>query len=100
MSTILKGDILNVGQLENEIFNALNFYGCGFDYTGPTDQCEAQRQFANRLANAISNGVSRGVQQYLAQTVKTINEPTLQAPDGRNYLHIHPNIPQYNLTAP
>jgi hypothetical protein len=98
MSAILKGDILNVGQLENEIFNALNFYGCGFDYNGPTDQCEAQRQFANRLANAISNGVSRGVQQYLAQTVKTINQPTLIPDVG--YIHTHPNIPQYDLTAP
>lgn len=72
MSTILKGNILNVGQLENEIFNALNFYGCGFDYKGPTDQCEAQRQFANRLANAISNGVSRGVQQYLLSNVTAV----------------------------
>jgi hypothetical protein len=96
MSTILKGNILNVGQLENEIFNALNFYGCGFDYTGPTDQCEAQREYANRLANAISNGVSKGVQQYLLQTVTT--NPNVSSPSGGT-IHVHALIPD-TLNAP
>lgn len=100
MSAILKGNILGTGQLEQEIFNALNSgFGCSeYSNSAPQDPCEAQQLYAKRLANAISEAVSKGVQQYLAQTVKTINLPTLVAPGPAP--HVHPNVPQYNLLAP
>jgi hypothetical protein len=100
MSTILKGDILNVGQLENEIFNAINYFGCANGYTASEDPCEAQRQFASRLANAISEAVAKGVQNYLSNTVKTVNVPTLPNTDGTIPAHIHPNEPTFDLIAP
>ena len=100
MSTILKSDILNVGKLENEIFNAINFFGCTEGYVGPEDPCEAQRVFSQRLANAISEGVARGVQNYLTATVTTINTPTLLNTDGGVPPHAHPNVPQFSLNAP
>jgi hypothetical protein len=100
MSGILKSDILNVGQLEDQIFNAINWFGCSEGYTGPVDPCEAQRAFAQRLANAISDGVAKGVQQYLNQTVKTVNDATLENTDGGVPPHIHPNVLQYDLNAP
>lgn len=98
MSGILKSDILGTGTLEQRIFNAINFFGCAEGYTFSTDPCEAQREYARRLADAISEGVAKGVQQYLTETVKTINQPTL---DGSGpAVHIHPNVPQYDLRAP
>lgn len=100
MSSILKGDILNVGQLEELIFNAINFLGCTGNVTQPVDPCDAQREFARRLANAISQGVATGVQNYLNQTVKTINQDTLEGSGGQDNLHVHPNVAQYSLTAP
>ena len=100
MSAILKGNILGVGQLEELIFNAINFLGCSGNVTQPVDPCEAQRQFSQRLANAISQGVAIGVQNYLNATVKTINQATLEGSGGEDNLHIHPNVPQYSLTAP
>lgn len=102
MSAILKGNILSVGQLEEQLFQAINSFGCTSPTEIPKDPCAAQRLMSQRLANAISDAVSKGVQQYLAQAVKTINEPTLEGGGGgeNNYSHIHPNVPQYNLTAP
>lgn len=100
MSTTLKGNILSNGDLENLIYDAINFFGCSEGYNGPEDPCDAQRRFAQRLAQAISQGVAIGVQQYLNQAVKTINQPTLANSDGIIPSHIHPNIPQYNLIAP
>lgn len=100
MSGILKNDILQVGQLEEEIYQAINFFGCSSGYVGPKDPCEAQREFARRLADAISDGVSRGVQKYLRDAVKTINQPTQEGSGGNDNPHIHPNIPQYDLNAP
>lgn len=100
MSAILKGDILSVGQLEQLIFDAINFLGCSGNLTVPIDPCEAQRDFSRRLANAISQGVAIGVQNYLNATVKTINQATLEGSGGQDDLHIHPNVPQYSLTAP
>jgi len=100
MSAILKGNILSNGQLKTEIYDAINFFGCKDGYTGPTDPCKAQDEFAQRLANAISEGVSKGVQAYLAQSVKTINQQTLPNSDGSIPAHIHPNVPEYKLTAP
>jgi hypothetical protein len=87
MSQILKGNILNIGQLEEEIYKAINFFGCSDGYKGPTDPCQAQREFSQRLAIAISNAVSKGVQQYLlsnvtvipGQLVVTAGSPTAQA---------------------
>jgi hypothetical protein len=100
MSAILKSDILGVGDLEQEIFQAINFFGCAQGYTQTTDPCEAQRIFAQRLADAISDGVSRGVQKYLREVVKTINQPTLTNSDGSIPPHVHPNVPLYDLQAP
>jgi hypothetical protein len=100
MSGILKGDILNSGNLEKEIYDAINFFGCKEGYTGPTDPCKAQEEFAQRLADAISEGVARGVQKYLQDSVKTINKPTLQNSGGTIPSHIHPNVPLYSLQAP
>lgn len=100
MSQILKTNILSVGRLEEEIYQAINFFGCSNGYTGPTDPCQAQREFSRRLADAISDGVSRGVQEYLRTAVKTINTPTEEGSGGRDNLHVHPNAPQYDLTAP
>lgn len=95
MSTILKGNILNTGQLEQEIFKALNFFGCG-EYSGPKDPCEAQKEFSKRLANAISEAVSKGVQQYLRDTVRT--NPNVSGPSG-GAIHTHALIPD-TLNAP
>ncbi len=101
MSQILKGNILNIGQLEEQIFQAMNSFGCKeLPEDIPTDPCEIQRLMAKRLANAISDAVSKGVQQYLTQAVKTVNESTLEGGGGNETQHIHPNVPQYNLTAP
>jgi hypothetical protein len=104
MSTILKGNILSVGQLEEQIFQAMNSFGCTEPPKEPNklpeDPCEIQRLMAKRLANAISDAVSKGVQQYLTQAVKTVNESTLEGGGGNETQHIHPNVPQYNLTAP
>lgn len=100
MSGILKGNILGTGTLEQRIFDAINFFGCAKGYTATTDPCEAQREYAKRLADAISEGVSKGVQQYLANTVKTINQPTQQGSGGIDIPHVHPNIPQFDLNAP
>lgn len=100
MSGILKDDILKVGELEKEIYDAINFFGCTSGYTATDDPCEAQRQFAKRLADAISDGVSKGVQKYLRETVKTINQPTLTNSDGTVPSHVHPNVPIFDLNAP
>ena len=106
MSAILKGNILNVGQLEEEIYKAIDFYGCNTQYKQPIDPCQAQRDFSKRLANAISEGVSRGVQAYLNQTVTAKTQPTLEGggggdPETGGYgIHIHGNVPEYNLNAP
>jgi len=100
MSQVLKGNILGVGTLENRIFEAINFFGCANGYTFDADPCVAQRKFAERLAEAISEGVSKGVQEYLKSTVKTINQPTLDGSGGMDNPHVHPNLPQYDLTAP
>lgn len=95
MSAILKGNILNTGALEQEIFKALNFYGCA-EYTGPKDPCEAQKEFSKRLADAISEAVSKGVQQYLISSVKT--NPNVSSPSGGT-IHVHALIPD-TLSAP
>jgi hypothetical protein len=100
MSGILKGNILGTGELEKLIYDAINFFGCTNGYTATTDPCEAQRIFSQRLANAISQGVAMGVQQYLNQTVKTINQPTLVGSGGIDNPHQHPNLPQFDLNAP
>jgi hypothetical protein len=103
MSAILKGNILSVGNLEQQIFQAINSFGCKEPPKDiPEDPCETQRLMANRLANAISDAVSKGVQQYLAQAVKTMNQDTLVGGGGgeNESAHTHPNVPQYNLTAP
>lgn len=100
MSAVLKGNILSNGQLEELIFQAINSFGCANGYEGPIDPCLAQREFSRRLADAVSQGVSIGVQEYLRQSVKTINQPTLTNTDSGIIPHIHPNISQYNLTAP
>lgn len=98
MSQILKGNILDVGQLENQIFQAINFFGCAEPggYTATTDPCEAQRIFSQRLANAISDGVAKGVQQYLLQSVLT--NPNVSSPSGGT-VHVHALIPD-TLNAP
>lgn len=100
MSATLKGNILSTGNLEELIFNAINFFGCAEGYIGPIDPCEAQRLFAQRLATAISQGIAVGVQQYLTESVKTINQRTLFNEDGGVQPHIHPNVAQYDLEAP
>lgn len=100
MSGILKGNILGTGELENLIFDAINFFGCSNGYQGSVDPCEAQRIYSQRLANAISQAVAIGVQQYLSQTVKTINQPTLEGSGGMDNPHPHPNVPQFDLNAP
>lgn len=100
MSGILKGDILGVGKLEDEIFDAINWFGCGDGYVRSTDPCQAQRDFARRLADAISTSVAKGVQQYLNDVVKTINQPTIAGSGGLDAPHVHPNVPQYDLRAP
>jgi hypothetical protein len=96
MSQILKGNILNVGQLEQEIYQAINFFGCSNGYVGPTDPCEAQRVYSQRLANAISEAVSKGVQQYLLASVTT--NPNVSSPSG-GAIHVHALIPD-TLNAP
>lgn len=102
MSQVLKGNILSVGQLQQQIFTAINMFGCkGDEGKVPEDPCEAQKMFAERLANAISDGVARGVQAYLAQSVKTVNQPTLPGGGGgEQEAHTHENVPMYNLIAP
>lgn len=100
MSTVLKNNILSTGQLEQQIFKAINFFGCTGDYKGPKDPCEAQRQFSQNLANAISDAISKGVQAYLNQSVKTVNQDTLEGSGGFDQPHIHPNVETYNLNAP
>lgn len=100
MSSILKDSILSTGQLEQQIFQAINSFGCKEPTKIPEDPCEAQRQFSQRLANAISDAVSKGVQQYLRNEVTTINQSTLEGSGGNDNLHVHPNVPQYNLNAP
>jgi hypothetical protein len=98
MSSTLKSNILSPGELENLIYDAINFFGCADGFTATTDPCEAQRIYARRLANAISQAVAVGVQTYLNQSVKTITLPTiLESGPG---LHVHQNQPQFDLTAP
>jgi hypothetical protein len=100
MSSTLKSNILSTGNLESLIYTAINFYGCSADSPGPTDPCEAQRLFAQRLADAVAEGVARGVQAYLNSSVKTVTQPTQVNSDGVIEPHIHPNIPRFDLTAP
>lgn len=95
MSAILKGNILGVGQLEQELFDAINPGGCG-NYNYSSDPCEAQREMARRLADAISDAVSKGVQKYLLETVRT--NPNVSSPSGGT-IHVHALIPD-TLNAP
>lgn len=101
MSQKLKNDILTIGKLKQEIYDAINFFGCKEGYTGPTDPCKAQDDFAQRLANAISDGVARGVQKYLRESVKTVTDVTVPVSDGSDPAHAHPmKKPEWDLTAP
>jgi hypothetical protein len=100
MSSTLKGNILGTGQLEQLIYDAINFFGCSDGYKGSVDPCEAQRIYSQRLANAISQAVALGVQQYLNNNVKTVNLPTQESSGGLDNPHVHPNLPQFDLTAP
>jgi hypothetical protein len=97
MSSTLKSDILGAGTLEQRIFTAINWYGCAEGYEQSTDPCQAQKDFAQRLADAISEGVAKGVQKYLNETVKTITQPTL---NSGGLVHVHENVPKFDLNAP
>jgi hypothetical protein len=101
MSATLKGNILGTGDLEEKIYLAItSIMGCDGSVKKlyQEDPCEVQRDFANRLANAISEGVAKGVQQYLTDSVKTINLPTMVASGPGP--HTHTNEKQFDLKAP
>ncbi len=107
MSGILKGDILQRGQLEQQLYDVyISKYGPDWNMATNQDPPLTPegylREFCKRLADAISDAVSKGVQQYLADTVKTVTDVTVEIQDSSNDVpHLHPmQKPKWDLDAP
>lgn len=95
MSTALKSEILNSGQLEKAILSALEKSG-NDDFKGSPDPIEQQKEFAKGLADAIADGVAKGVQQYLLKNVTTqptATQQSITAPAPGPVAHPHPVPP-------